>query len=73
MQQNSRFFGLTTGLVLFVSTAQGVLAAELAERGAAATSAEAAAAVVAHGETLFKTRCASCHDPAVDRAPPKLR
>ena len=61
-----------TGLVLFVSTAQGVLAAEVAERGAAATSAEAAAAVVAHGETLFKTRCASCHDPAVDRAPPKV-
>jgi polyvinyl alcohol dehydrogenase (cytochrome) len=28
-------------------------------------------AINARGAALFKARCASCHDPAVDRAPPK--
>ena len=70
MQRNSGIFGLVTGLVLLVSLAQAAIAEGATER--AATSAEAAAAVVAHGENLFKTRCASCHDPAVDRAPPKV-
>jgi polyvinyl alcohol dehydrogenase (cytochrome) len=27
----------------------------------------------AKGEVLFKSRCASCHDPALERAPPKDR
>jgi polyvinyl alcohol dehydrogenase (cytochrome) len=57
---------------LLISMAQGAHAQAAAERGATTPSAAAAAAVVAHGETLFKTRCASCHDPAVDRAPPKV-
>jgi polyvinyl alcohol dehydrogenase (cytochrome) len=60
---------------IFVSSivmAPGALAQEIAERPASTRSAATAAAVVAHGETLFKARCASCHDPAVDRAPPKV-
>jgi polyvinyl alcohol dehydrogenase (cytochrome) len=48
-----------------------VVAQQVAERPASADSAAAAAAVVSHGAALFKARCASCHDPAVDRAPPK--
>jgi polyvinyl alcohol dehydrogenase (cytochrome) len=59
---------------IFVSSiaiAPGALTQEIAERPASTDSASAAAAVVAHGETLFKARCASCHDPAVERAPPK--
>jgi polyvinyl alcohol dehydrogenase (cytochrome) len=68
----SRTFALNAGPLLFIALAAGAFAHTLAEPGAAATSAAAAAVVVAHGETLFKTRCASCHDPAVDRAPPKL-
>ena len=48
-----------------------VVAQAVEERPHSADSASAAAAVVAHGAGLFKARCASCHDPAVDRAPPK--
>jgi mono/diheme cytochrome c family protein len=36
-----------------------------------ATSASASAARVARGAALFKAKCASCHDPAIDRAPSK--
>lgn len=60
---------------IFVSSiviAPGALAQEIAERPASTDSAAAAAAVVAKGETLFKARCASCHDPAIERAPPKV-
>jgi polyvinyl alcohol dehydrogenase (cytochrome) len=60
---------------IFVSSiviAPGALAQEIAERPASTDSAAAAAAVVARGETLFKARCASCHDPAIERAPPKV-
>ena len=67
----SRTFALNAGPLLFIALAAGAFAQQQATERRA-TSAEAAAAVVAHGETLFKTRCASCHDPAVDRAPPKL-
>jgi polyvinyl alcohol dehydrogenase (cytochrome) len=58
--------------VASIAIAPGALAQEIAERSASADSAAAAAAVVAHGETLFKARCASCHDPAIERAPPKV-
>jgi polyvinyl alcohol dehydrogenase (cytochrome) len=60
---------IAMGTAMALAMAAGALAQQVTERRA--TSAEAAAAVAAHGETLFKTRCASCHDPAVDRAPPK--
>ncbi len=43
----------------------------VAEHPASMDSASAAAARVARGAALFNARCASCHDPAVDRAPPK--
>src|SRR5882757_9151322 len=59
-------------LVSSIAMAPAALAQEIAERPASANSAAAAAAVVAHGESLFKARCASCHDPAVERAPPKV-
>jgi polyvinyl alcohol dehydrogenase (cytochrome) len=58
--------------VASIAAATGAPAQEIAERPASTNSAATAAAVVAHGEALFKTRCASCHDPAVDRAPPKV-
>jgi polyvinyl alcohol dehydrogenase (cytochrome) len=45
---------------------------QIAERPAGTDSAATAVAVVAQGEALFKGRCASCHDPAIDRAPPKV-
>ncbi len=60
---------------IFVSSiamAPGALTLEVAERPSSTDSAAAAAAVVAHGESLFKARCASCHDPAIERAPPKV-
>jgi len=57
--------------VASIAIAPGALTQEIAERPAGTDSAAAAAAVVAHGETLFKARCASCHDPAIERAPPK--
>jgi polyvinyl alcohol dehydrogenase (cytochrome) len=57
--------------VASIAMAPGALTREIAERPASTGSAAAAAAMVAHGETLFKTRCASCHDPAIERAPPK--
>jgi polyvinyl alcohol dehydrogenase (cytochrome) len=60
------------GPVLLGSMTHGALAQPVPEQRATTPSAAAAAAVVAHGETLFKARCASCHDPAVDRAPPKV-
>jgi polyvinyl alcohol dehydrogenase (cytochrome) len=72
MQRNLAIFSLATRLLVFVSIAPAAPAATLAEEGSLQSSAAAAAAVVAHGEALFKARCASCHDPAVDRAPPKV-
>jgi polyvinyl alcohol dehydrogenase (cytochrome) len=60
---------------IFVSSiamAPSALGQQIAERPASTDSAATAAAVVAHGETLFKARCASCHDPAIERAPPKV-
>ncbi len=38
---------------------------------ASSDSAAAAAARVARGAVLFRARCASCHDPAIERAPSK--
>jgi polyvinyl alcohol dehydrogenase (cytochrome) len=38
---------------------------------AASSSASAAATAAAQGAILFKAKCASCHEPAVDRAPSK--
>jgi polyvinyl alcohol dehydrogenase (cytochrome) len=62
---------LRTGLlILAIFAVSDALSQEVAERPAA--PAGSAAAVVARGATLFKARCASCHDPAVDRAPPKM-
>src|SRR4029077_6483639 len=59
--------------MLAVLGASGAVAhTPVAQRPRGADSASAAAAVVAHGASLFKARCASCHDPAVDRAPPKM-
>jgi polyvinyl alcohol dehydrogenase (cytochrome) len=58
--------------VCSIALACGAPAQEPAERPASTNSASTAAAVVAHGEALFKTRCASCHDPAIERAPPKV-
>jgi polyvinyl alcohol dehydrogenase (cytochrome) len=49
-----------------------VVCAEVPSTGAAA-AAESTTELAAKGEGLFKARCASCHDPAVDRAPPKDR
>jgi polyvinyl alcohol dehydrogenase (cytochrome) len=37
------------------------------------TSTGPATDLAAKGEVVFKARCATCHDPAVDRAPPKER
>jgi polyvinyl alcohol dehydrogenase (cytochrome) len=59
---------------IFVSSiamAPSALGQQIAEHPASTDSAATAAAVVAHGDTLFKARCASCHDPAIERAPPK--
>jgi len=39
--------------------------------GAAAAQVAGGSALTAHGAALFKARCASCHDPAVERAPAK--
>jgi polyvinyl alcohol dehydrogenase (cytochrome) len=39
----------------------------------AAAAVETTTELAAKGEGLFKARCASCHDPAVDRAPSKDR
>jgi polyvinyl alcohol dehydrogenase (cytochrome) len=58
--------------ILTLAVVPGALAQEVAERPASTDSAAAAAAVVAHGAALFSARCASCHDPAIDRAPPKI-
>jgi polyvinyl alcohol dehydrogenase (cytochrome) len=58
--------------MLALFCAADVSAQAVEERPHSADSASAAAAVVAHGAALFKARCASCHDPAVDRAPPKV-
>src|SRR3974390_84342 len=61
---------LRTGLlILTIFGVSDAVSQEVAERPAAPPA--SAAAVVAHGATLFKAKCASCHDPAVDRAPPK--
>jgi polyvinyl alcohol dehydrogenase (cytochrome) len=59
-------------LISSIATAPAALTQDIAERPASTDSAAAAAAVVAHGEALFKARCATCHDPAVERAPPKV-
>jgi polyvinyl alcohol dehydrogenase (cytochrome) len=45
------------------------LAQEVVERPAAISTGGGVAAMAARGQTLFKTKCALCHDPAVDRAP----
>src|SRR5260370_16681868 len=58
-------------LIISLSGASAAFAQAIAERPASADSASRAAAVVAHGAALFQARCASCHDPAIDRAPPK--
>jgi polyvinyl alcohol dehydrogenase (cytochrome) len=55
-----------------IAMAPSALGRQIAERPAGSDSGATAAAVVAHGETLFKARCASCHDPAIERAPPKV-
>src|SRR6516162_3155180 len=61
---------LPTALAMFaIFGISNAMSQEVAERPAPAAG--SAAAVVARGATLFKARCASCHDPAVDRAPPK--
>jgi polyvinyl alcohol dehydrogenase (cytochrome) len=39
----------------------------------AAVQPTSTAELAAKGEGLFKSRCASCHDPAIDRAPSKER
>jgi len=36
------------------------------------SAAQQPAAQTANGETIFSTRCKSCHDPAVERAPSRL-
>ena len=58
-------------LIISLSGASATFAQAIAERPASNDSASRAAAVVAHGAALFQARCASCHDPAIDRAPPK--
>jgi cytochrome c553 len=58
-------------VLLSISIGPGAVAQEVIERPASSDSAAHAAAVVAHGADLFKARCASCHDPAIDRAPSK--
>jgi polyvinyl alcohol dehydrogenase (cytochrome) len=45
------------------------LAQEVVERPAAISTGGGLAATAARGQILFKAKCASCHDPAVDRAP----
>jgi polyvinyl alcohol dehydrogenase (cytochrome) len=59
-------------LVLSMAVVPDALTQEVVERPASTDSAATAAAVVAHGATLFKARCASCHDPAIERAPSKI-
>jgi polyvinyl alcohol dehydrogenase (cytochrome) len=59
-------------LVLSMAIVHDAPAQEVAERSAGTDSAATAAGVVAHGASLFKARCASCHDPAIDRAPSKI-
>ena len=59
----------TALVILAISGISNALSQAVAEPPAA--PAGSAAAVVARGATLFKAKCASCHDPAVDRAPPK--
>jgi len=54
-----------------IAMAPIALGQQIAERPATTDTAATAAALVARGEALFKGRCASCHDPAIDRAPPK--
>jgi polyvinyl alcohol dehydrogenase (cytochrome) len=51
--------------------ASPAFARAVVEQPATTDSAAAAAAHVARGAALFKAKCASCHDPAVDRAPSK--
>ncbi|HUO11745.1 MAG TPA: PQQ-binding-like beta-propeller repeat protein, partial [Caulobacteraceae bacterium] len=50
-----------------IAAAVGAAASASAEGDAGAPP--AASTRAAEGETLFKTRCASCHEPAVGRAP----
>jgi len=57
--------------IISLAGAPGTFAQAIAERPAGTDSAARAAAVVAHGAALFQARCASCHDPAIERAPPK--
>ncbi len=46
------------------------LAQQAVERPATPVAETGAAAIAAHGQGIFKAKCASCHDPAVGRAPP---
>jgi polyvinyl alcohol dehydrogenase (cytochrome) len=60
--------------IFFISIcgAPAALAQGVTTQPAGTDSASAAAARVARGAELFKAKCASCHDPAIDRAPPKM-
>jgi polyvinyl alcohol dehydrogenase (cytochrome) len=54
------------------AAAQDTAPQEAAQKPAAtSSSASASASTAAHGAILFKSKCASCHEPAVDRAPSK--
>src|SRR6202020_2224367 len=59
--------------IFFVSIccAPAALAEVVADQPASADPAAASPAPVARGAAFFKDRCASCHDPAIDRAPSK--
>src|SRR5258708_10082890 len=57
--------------IISVTSAPATFAHAIAQGPPRPDSAARAAAVVAHGAALFQARCASCHDPAIDRAPPK--
>jgi polyvinyl alcohol dehydrogenase (cytochrome) len=56
-------------LLISLAAASSAFAQPIVERPAPSPSATSATAVVARGQAIFKEKCASCHDPAVDRAP----
>jgi polyvinyl alcohol dehydrogenase (cytochrome) len=54
------------------AAAQDTAPQQAVEKPAATSSSTSASATAAaHGAILFKAKCASCHEPAVDRAPSK--
>jgi polyvinyl alcohol dehydrogenase (cytochrome) len=58
--------------IVLAAVGSGAAAQSVGEQPAAGGNASAGgSALVTHGAALFKARCASCHDPAVERAPPK--